>query len=53
MAKLGFRKLEDMVGRNGQGDSVKAIEHWKASGIDLTPFCISPKSERKWLLSAD
>jgi hypothetical protein len=30
MAKLGFRKLEDMVGRTDKLIPWKAIEHWKA-----------------------
>ncbi|MGE5517549.1 MAG: glutamate synthase large subunit [Bacteroidota bacterium] len=36
MAKLGFRKLEDMIGRADLLDTNKAIEHWKASGLDFT-----------------
>src|SRR6202043_2332980 len=35
MAKLGFRKLEDMVGRTDKLIPWKAIEHWKAHGLDL------------------
>ncbi|MDR3458772.1 MAG: glutamate synthase large subunit [Verrucomicrobiae bacterium] len=38
MAKLGFRKLEDMVGRTDKLVPWKAIEHWKANGLDLTPI---------------
>ncbi len=38
MAKLGFRKLEDMVGRTDRLHPWKAIEHWKAHGLDLTPI---------------
>ena len=43
MAKLGFRKLEDMVGRTDKLFPWKAIEHWKASGLDLTPILHQPE----------
>jgi len=42
MAKLGFRKLEDMVGRTDRLMPWKAIEHWKAKGLDLTPILHQP-----------
>jgi len=44
MAKLGFRKLEDMVGRTDKLVPWKAIEHWKAKGLDLTPILHQPKA---------
>jgi len=43
MSKLGFRKLEDMVGRTDKLVPWKAIEHWKAHGLDLTPILHQPK----------
>jgi glutamate synthase (ferredoxin) len=43
MAKLGFRKLEDMVGRTDKLFPWKAIEHWKANGLDLTPILHQPE----------
>ena len=36
MAKLGFRKFSEMIGRVDRLDMVSAIEHWKARGVDLT-----------------
>jgi glutamate synthase (NADPH/NADH) large chain len=36
MAELGFRKFGDMVGRVDRLDMVRAVEHWKAKGIDLS-----------------
>ncbi len=36
MAKLGFRKFEDMVGRVDLLDMRKAVDHWKAKGVDLS-----------------
>ena len=44
MAQLGFRKLEDMVGRTDKLIPWKAIDHWKASGIDLTPILHQPEA---------
>ncbi|MEQ8785077.1 MAG: glutamate synthase large subunit [Pirellulaceae bacterium] len=38
MAKLGFRKIDDMVGRVDALEAEAAIQHWKADGIDLTPI---------------
>jgi len=43
MARLGFRKLEDMVGRTDKLSPWKAIEHWKANGLDLTPILHQPE----------
>ncbi|MEM1304133.1 MAG: glutamate synthase-related protein, partial [Planctomycetota bacterium] len=36
MAELGFRRIEEMVGRVDAIDATKAIDHWKADGLDLT-----------------
>jgi glutamate synthase (NADPH/NADH) large chain len=36
MASLGFRTVNDMIGRVDVLEADNAIEHWKASGIDLT-----------------
>ncbi len=36
MASLGFRKLDDMIGRVDVLDATRAISHWKADGLDLT-----------------
>jgi glutamate synthase domain-containing protein 2/glutamate synthase domain-containing protein 1/glutamate synthase domain-containing protein 3 len=43
MAKLGFHKIEDMVGRTDKLFPWKAIEHWKAKGLDLTPILHQPE----------
>ena len=42
MAELGFRKLEDMVGRADCLDIEMAVNHWKANGVDLTPLLHVP-----------
>ena len=36
MAKLGFRKLTDMIGRVDVLETKRAISHWKSDGLDLT-----------------
>jgi glutamate synthase (NADPH/NADH) large chain len=38
MAKLGFRTIDEMIGRRERLDMQKAIEHWKAKHLDLTPI---------------
>jgi glutamate synthase (ferredoxin) len=43
MAKLGFRTLNEMVGRTDKLVPWKAIEHWKAKGLDLTPILHQPE----------
>jgi glutamate synthase (ferredoxin) len=43
MAKLGVRTLNEMVGRTDLLSPWKAIEHWKARGLDLTPILHQPK----------
>jgi glutamate synthase (NADPH/NADH) large chain len=36
MAKLGFHSLNEMIGRVDKLDMMRAIEHWKAKGVDLS-----------------
>src|SRR5260370_4314911 len=36
MAQLGFRTFNEMVGRVDKIDMVRAIDNWKAKGIDLS-----------------
>ncbi|MGD8807956.1 MAG: glutamate synthase large subunit [Gammaproteobacteria bacterium] len=38
MAKLGFRTINEMIGRTDLLRGQAAIDHWKASGLDLTPL---------------
>jgi len=42
MAKLGFRTVDEMVGRVDKLDAHIAAEHWKAKGIDLSSILYSP-----------
>jgi glutamate synthase (ferredoxin) len=43
MAKLGFRTVDEMVGRRDKLDTRKAIDHWKAKKLDLTPILHMPE----------
>ncbi|MEW6636772.1 MAG: glutamate synthase-related protein, partial [Actinomycetota bacterium] len=36
MARMGFRTFEEMVGRTDRLKTRRAIEHWKARGVDLS-----------------
>lgn len=42
MAQLGFRKLEEMIGRTEYLEPRKAVDHWKAGGIDLSALLYQP-----------
>ncbi len=44
MAELGFRTVNEAVGQVAALDTEKAIAHWKASKIDLTPVLTEPES---------
>jgi glutamate synthase (NADPH/NADH) large chain len=42
LARLGFRTLEEIIGRVDLLDAALAVEHWKASGLDLSPVLYQP-----------
>jgi glutamate synthase domain-containing protein 3 len=42
MAELGFRSVDEMVGRTDKLEPRAAIAHWKAKGVDLTPLLYQP-----------
>jgi glutamate synthase (NADPH) large chain len=42
MAELGFRKLEEMVGRVDMIEPKAAVDHWKAHGFDFSNVLYSP-----------
>jgi glutamate synthase domain-containing protein 3 len=42
MAGLGFRTLDEMIGRAECLDFEPAKEHWKANGLDLSPLLHQP-----------
>ncbi|WP_019146435.1 glutamate synthase large subunit [Aeromicrobium massiliense] len=43
LAELGFRSIEEAVGRAELLDTRKAVDHWKASGLDLSPVFYVPE----------
>jgi glutamate synthase (NADPH/NADH) large chain len=43
LAELGFRSLEEAVGRTDALDTKDAIDHWKASNLDLSPILWMPE----------
>ena len=43
MAKLGVRKLNDLIGRSDLLDMKKGIEHWKARGLDFGRIFYQPE----------
>ncbi len=45
MAKLGFRKFEEMVGRVDLIDMRHALDHWKAKGVDLSKILYQPPAK--------
>ena len=44
MAQLGFRTIQEMVGRVEALDTKQAITHWKAAGLDISPMLALPSN---------
>ena len=42
LAALGFRSIAEAIGQTETLDVRSAVEHWKASGLDLTPILHVP-----------
>jgi glutamate synthase (ferredoxin) len=42
MAQLGFRTIEEMVGRADRLEARKAVAHWKAKGLDFSNILYQP-----------
>ncbi|MCW2656392.1 MAG: hypothetical protein JWR06_585, partial [Jatrophihabitans sp.] len=51
LASLGFRTLDEAIGHVDALDTSKAIEHWKADGLDLTPILMTPANPYKQTLN--
>ena len=43
MASLGFRTMAEMIGRVDRLDTTKAVDHWKAKGLDLSQILYNPE----------
>jgi glutamate synthase (NADPH/NADH) large chain len=44
LASLGFRTLDEAIGQVSVLDTAKAIEHWKADGLDLSAMLAVPET---------
>jgi glutamate synthase (ferredoxin) len=42
MAQLGFRTINEMVGRTDRLEVKKAVDHWKARGLDFSNILYQP-----------
>ncbi|HVU34336.1 MAG TPA: glutamate synthase large subunit [Opitutaceae bacterium] len=42
MAQLGFRTIDEMIGRTDRLEPKHAIEHWKARGLDFSNILYQP-----------
>jgi glutamate synthase (NADPH/NADH) large chain len=42
LAELGFRTLDEAIGRVDALDVERAVDHWKAAGLDLSPVLHLP-----------
>jgi len=47
MAQMGFRTINEMVGRVDRLDSRKAVAHWKAKGLDFSNLLYRPAEADK------
>ncbi len=43
MAQLGFRTINEMVGRTDKLEARAAVAHWKAKGLDLSKILYQPE----------
>ena len=44
MAELGFRTLGELIGHVECLDTKRAVDHWKASGLDISPILRQPEN---------
>ncbi len=42
MAQMGFRRMEEMIGRVDRLAMRKAVDHWKAKGLDFSAILFDP-----------
>src|SRR5260221_2037495 len=45
MARLGFRTMSEMIGRVDKLDMRRAVDHWKAKGVDLSRILYQAPAE--------
>jgi glutamate synthase (ferredoxin) len=44
MAQLGFRTINEMIGRTDRLEARKAVEHWKVKGLDFSKILFQPEA---------
>jgi len=44
MSRLGFRRMDEMIGRVDKVEMRTASEHWKASGLDFSQLLYNPEA---------
>ena len=42
MAQLGFRTIDEMIGRSDKLEMAEAVDHWKAKGLDFSKILYQP-----------
>lgn len=47
MASLGFRSMNEMIGRVDKIEAKEAINHWKAKGLDLSSILYKPDMPKR------
>ncbi len=47
MSKLGFRTVDEMVGRVDRIEMRHAVDHWKARGLDFSAILYNPQVPRR------
>ena len=55
MASLGFKSMDEMVGRTDRLEMNDAIDKWKERGVDLSAILFQPEadSREEFLCTAD
>ena len=57
LARLGFRTLDEAIGHSELIDAERAMNHWKASGLDLEPILhvplVAESSPRRHMVDQD
>jgi glutamate synthase (NADPH/NADH) large chain len=48
MARLGFRRMDDMIGRVDRLRPRPRLEHWKGKKVDLSPILAQPRAAADW-----
>lgn len=46
MAAMGFKTFAEMIGQSDALDKDRAIDHWKANGLDFTKLFYKPKARK-------